>query len=1119
MFFVHHADQLSPLLDSLARVLARPLDDPFASELVVVPAVGMHDAVMAGLGRRLGVSDPALGDGIVANVEFIFPGRFIGRALSRDDGTDDPWSIDRLTWAVLDELTIGGVEVPGPRAGGESWSLARRIADLCDRYATQRPRLIASWAAGVDTDGTLDERGEAAPLAPQHRWQAALWRAVRQRIDVESPAERLGSVLAGVRAGSLHDSIPERVCLFGVGGVAPTTISVLRSLSAVRDVHVFVRHPSPAAWRRSGVALAGGLQPRATCDVAATVTHPLLASWGRPSLEARALIAEVAGVVEVDESVPATGPPATVLGALQQGVRLDATPELVEHLDAADGSLQVHACHGEIRQLEVLRDALGHAFVADPTLAAHDVLVLCPDLERFAALVEPVFARGVLPVPVRIGDRSLATADPLVASLHALLTLVTGRATLSELLGLVQFEPVRRRFGLTIDDVEQIAEWCEEVGTRWGLMSDHRLPWGLPADIRTGTWRAMVDRLLAGIAMPAPTPRVVLDRVVPFDDLGSDDVRVVGVLADLLARLVELHDAVRDARPVQAWVELLHRMLDDFCAVPADESWRMQAVHRDLDAMVMSADGAAGAGGACTVPLTMIDVRALLSDGLRDHPGQVRLRTGAVTVTTLIPQHGVPARVICLLGLDDGSLRGGTFDGDDILGMHPCVGERHPRFESRQLLLDALLAAGDRVIITCNGADITTNNAVPLTVPLVELLDVVADLVPLDEHRSPIVVRHPRHGFNERVLVPGGLIAGSTTSFTFDPAMLAAAEARRGVVERSDADRSTWSLPAHPLPRVDIAALASGVQNVARVYLRDRLEVRVPGDADRLVEALPVKAEPLEMSALGRDLLDATRRGIDESAWTEATRLTGTLPPGDLSTAVLESVRKEVRQIADRAATFGVALLGEHERTVSHELEVEVDHAVRVVRIDGVVRGLLTDRDDPCVVDVRFSRPKPVMRLGLALQLAVLQLDDPERDWAGVLVCRAAATGKAPEGVRLRIAGSGDSRRRHAEALLGMAVQLFEWAQRDAVPFFPQVSTPLSVDDLGGADANIDADLRDASVSMLWPSLSLEQLLADPIQPTDPEALQTHAPAGGSRAVATARWVWSTYRDAVVEEP
>ena len=74
----------------------------------------------------------------------------------------------------------------------------------------------------------------------------------------------------------------------------------------------------------------------------------------------------------------------------------------------------------------------------------------------------------------------------------------------------------------------------------------------------------------------------------------------------------------------------------------------------------------------------------------------------------------VPHRVVCLLGLDDGVFpRKAPRDGDDLMLDEPHVGERDPRTEDRQLLLDALMAATDRLIVTYTGNDERTNLAAP----------------------------------------------------------------------------------------------------------------------------------------------------------------------------------------------------------------------------------------------------------------------------------------------------------------------------------------------------------------------------------------------------------------------
>ena len=58
----------------------------------------------------------------------------------------------------------------------------------------------------------------------------------------------------------------------------------------------------------------------------------------------------------------------------------------------------------------------------------------------------------------------------------------------------------------------------------------------------------------------------------------------------------------------------------------------------------------------------------------------------------------VPHRVVCLLGLDDGVFpRAPAVDGDDVLARTPLTGERDLRSEDRQLLLDAIMAARERL--------------------------------------------------------------------------------------------------------------------------------------------------------------------------------------------------------------------------------------------------------------------------------------------------------------------------------------------------------------------------------------------------------------------------------------
>lgn len=1114
MLTLHHADGLEPLLDTLAGALESPLADPFTAHVVAVPSAGMADTVMTALGARLGAT--GLGNGIVANVDFLFPGQFVARALGDAGEADDPWSIDRLTWTVLSVLSAQPSLLPwAGRADSEAafsvgpdpWALARRIADLFDQYASQRPALIAAWSLGEDTDGTFLADGHLAPLDAGHLWQARLWRAVRSVINVPSPPERLPLYLEQMRSGAITPALPETVSVFGFGSLSCTFLSVLRSLSQVRDVQLFMRHPSRVAWASSGNRLAGAVQVRANVDLAAHVHHPLLASWGRPAIEARALLAGMPDIVEhsVDRALPA---PSSLLGHVQHGIRNDVAPAAVDGLAVQDHSIQVHACHGDLRQLEVLRDSLAHAFVEDPTLRAHEVLVLCPDLERFAPLIESVFAQGSLPIPTSVGDRSLGAQDPLAGALQTVLELVDGRATLSQVLSFAQSEPVRARFGWDAEHIGRIADWCNVLGTRWGLLPEHRLRWGIPTDITGGTWRAMSERLLAGAVHPAPVDRSVLGSVVPFDDMGSDDVVLAGTMADFLARLVWLHEQAAGTRPITEWVELLHDVVDHFCVVPQDEAWRLAALHNVLDDIRTAATDDHGPN---SVPLGITDIKALLNQQLAERPGRLRLRTGAVTVTSLIPLRGVSARVVCILGLDDGSVRGGSFDGDDVLGARPCAGERHPRFESRHLLLDAVLSATDRLVITCNGADLTTNKEVPFVVALAELLDTV-DAV-RGEHGPKVVVHHPRHGFHERALTPGGIVPGSTAPFTFDSSMLGAAEARRRALASEtdgDAPAAQWVVPARPLGAVSLNDAVAAIVNPSRTFVRQRLDVRLPGDVDTMDDGLAISLDPLESSGLGRGLLEARRLGTDYDDWSATARLTGALPPGDLATAALNSVIAEVQGMEVELAGWGLPQRADGEVEIDLSLSVPVDNgATSAVQLTGVVQGTI----DTTLVETRYTRPRASQKLGLALRLAALQVQQPGIDWTAVLVTRGPESKKPATGLGMRIRGAGQERVERANAFLVRGIQLLHWALRDAVPLFERTSESLAAGRWGEADSRLESDLQDDATRFLWGDISVDRLRDAPPCDTDPSSV---APSAlGGRGVAVAQWVWGLLHDTV----
>ena len=82
MLILHRSERADSLVDALGELLAVPLDDPVAAEVVAVPTRGVERWITQRLSHRLGTS-PARADGICANLQFPFPGSLVGAATAQ----------------------------------------------------------------------------------------------------------------------------------------------------------------------------------------------------------------------------------------------------------------------------------------------------------------------------------------------------------------------------------------------------------------------------------------------------------------------------------------------------------------------------------------------------------------------------------------------------------------------------------------------------------------------------------------------------------------------------------------------------------------------------------------------------------------------------------------------------------------------------------------------------------------------------------------------------------------------------------------------------------------------------------------------------------------------------
>ncbi len=1115
MLHVHRAARADHLVRALGEVLARPaVDDPFVPEVVAVHSRGIERWLAQELAGQLGAGSGA--DGICANVVFPFPASVVGWGVSHAlDGTaadvhervrvDDPWQPSRLAWTLLD-LVGGDVRTSdlgarlgafGAHIGGDHGRLRRlgalgHVADLFDRYAVHRPSMVRAWLAGDDVDG----RGE--PLDATDVWQPALWRAARARLG-PSFAERVGEATERLRGLDAVAGLPPRISVFGVTALPSTYVDVLRALAGPLDVHLFLLHPSPALWDRisATVGVDGSSRPLREDDPTDGLTrHPLLTSWGRDSRELQVVLGPDIVDVPVDAT---TDDPDDLLSRLQDALRSDAAPvgEPVSGPDqrivldvgptgrATDTSLQVHACHGQVRQVEVLRDAILGLMSDDPTLQPRDIVVMCPDVETYAPLVDAVFGAdakvrgdgvvaddrpGLPDIRVRLADRALRQVNPVLRTVADILTLPDARLEASAIVDLAHRGPVRERFGFGDADLDTFQQWVEDLRVRWGMDADHRAAHDLPTD--ANTWRRAMDRLLVGVAVAEDGPALVRD-VLPFDDVEGGAVALAGRVAEFVDRLAHVATTLAEPRPIADWCRDLAGATTLLAATDDADAWQRTQLDRLLDDVLTDA----GADDAPAVPVTLPEFRGLLDDRLKGRPSRANHRTGDLTVCTLVPMRSVPFRVVCLLGLDDDVFPRRTVpNGADLIARHPAVGDRDPRTEDRQLLLDAVLSAQDHLVITYRARDERTNAELPPAVPVAELLDVLDATARVEDEggrtlpaRQAVVRDHPLRSADPRTF-------DQRDPFGFDPIAHAGAVAAGAgpVVPRGFMDDlpGGWTMP----DTVEWSDLVRFIVNPIQGYLRDVLGVNLRDDPNANEDQLQLRPGGLEGWDIGTRLLQARLRG-DLDDWVRAERARGTLPPAAVGEHWLADLLTQIDDLAEAAGDVPIGQAG---------APADVDLVVGGTRIVGAVEDL---RDD-LILRIDYGRPTPKRCLRLWLSWLVLTAQGQQVD--GLVVTRGKA--KTKERARLmRVAASDD--RDRATSHLAMLLDLYRRGHEAPLLLFENASGAYAgswaPDDREAACKkaadewitgwpNQWGDRLDAATQMVLGDLRFEDLLAIP---------------------------------------
>ena len=961
-FNLFTGNQLEILTERLAESIREPLVDPLQSEIIVVQSRGMQRWLSMQLAAH---------NGVCANVFFPFPRAFLYEIASRlaDISISDEYEPEFLTWRIMELLpdcmdnpVYGDIKnyLAGDRNGLKHYQLCEKIASMFDRYLVYRPEIIAAWEKG--------DRGIAEEI-----WQADLWRKIRRSSSGEHLVGVYKLIVERLEAPDSNLPLPERIGIFGISGLPPLYLHFFQQISRSTEVNGFFLNPCREFWidiRSDGeigkalerIREKSALKNATREDLYLRRGNSLLSSLGRTGRSFYASLLEFSASVHEEFSDPCED---KLLGAVQSDILnlrdrgAESGPKT--RVSPNDTSIRIHSCHNMLREIEILYDQILEMLADFPDLLPKDVIVMAPDIEKYAPYIESVFGvRSLASSPnsrsreirYSIADYSIGRGSSIWQAMAAVLQALQGRLTLSDLLSLLDHEPIRKRFELDENETDTIRRWVVESGIRWGIDAEDRSGAGLPA-MPENTWRMGLDRLLLGYSIPEEGHRMFAG-IVPYGDIEGKDGEIMGRFLVLVEKMISFRKFLLEPRTLSGWASYFLLIAGELFASSGEQS-EQEELHVLFERIERITQIEQKGGFSGTVEFSV--AKSLVETYLIETKHPHGYMTGGVTFCSLLPMRSIPCRAVCIIGMNhDDYPRHFEPVHFDLIGKNPRPGDPSQKEEDRYLFLEALLSARQFFYISYVGLSSEDNSSIPPSVIVSELLDYLTEGFSASDGtlRDQLVVSHHLQAvhpsyFSENKKLP-----------CYCPHNCKAA---KKLIESSPG-KSLFV--KKPLPEqenetreIGIADLKSFFGNPSKYLLKRIIGLSFDRDYETVPDKEIFRISGLPGYKIGEEMLECALRGGDLNELFHVMKVSGRLPHGTAGLGAYEMLLAEIEAFARHLKR---ELSGRKTRDVDLDLSIAGFH----------ISGRVHDLSESGVIKYRFARIRAKDHIGIWIDLLML---------------------------------------------------------------------------------------------------------------------------------------------------
>ncbi len=746
MFYFYPSNRLHDLAEMLSAVINSRQTAPLVTTQILVQHTGMQHWLSLKLAEL---------NNIAMNLEFPLPTRFVWTCCRQvlGDGMipeQSPYKREIMVWRILkllkssdrnalpSELRNFILDADQNVVTDEIlFSFARQLADVFEQYIVFRPQWVSAW----DEHSSIIEPA-SDDIAKMAQWQSWIWSQLKAEapyhpVNLQAKAQTL---IRQESFNSGNKNLPSDVYVFAINTLPLQYFDFFTSLSKVTNIHFFMLNPCENYWgdAMTNTQIAKQLRKHAQFDViTSNELNPLLRNMGQQGKELLNQVLEQDYLEIASFRSHASTAQRNKLSILQDDIRhgtvFDNQQDLIQaHPNTLDGSIQIHGCYSQVRELQVLKDFLVDAFAKNKDLQLQDVLIMCPAIEDYAPYIQAVFesnGRETASLPVSISDRRPLESETAVESFMQIVSMNQTRFSLETVLAPLVDTSLAASFSLSDNDIQKVQLWLEKAAIVWGIDADDKSKQLEAVGLNPRhTWVNGLSRLIFGALNQ--------QNIMWADDVacveGTDGLNqvVLGRFIAYLDWLINVNAEFNTATGLTEWTDRLLRVLTRFNSTAyASKQIRQNKVDKSFGVRIVEqaiADLRQNLAAAnCSLKTTCLTVVTALKQLLSIPETKAKFMAGKITFCSMMPMRSVPFKIIGVLGLNqDKYPRKSVMSELDLMSVTSRkTGDRSRANDDRYLFLEAILSAESTLYLSYLHRSVKDNAERMPSLVLKELID------------------------------------------------------------------------------------------------------------------------------------------------------------------------------------------------------------------------------------------------------------------------------------------------------------------------------------------------------------------------------------------------------------